>query len=174
MCTKDFVNICISNSTKNHFSNHDTSKYSEDELVKSFLKVLKAEYKMSIVEWNPSHNEYPRYMYLSGDKGILAYISFQYIESNEVYENKMGAQDTSTLIETLRVAYSQLDRPVFFLYFFNCKDRQGIFFETNEQIMNRLQSNMINERYYPVLDEMGDFNNLISIWKDLKKNSVRV
>lgn len=177
MCALDYIENCFSQSN-NQISFDIQSKeesFSEDEILEQFLIFIKKKMKFSIVNWEPTHKEYPSYMFLSGDKGILAYIDFKYVESNEPFSNSELACDSKMLLETLRSADSQLDRPVFFVYMLNYRDKQGIYFETNEQIKDRWFQNSYSSKYYvPVIDEMGDFNNLIAIWNDLKKNSVRV
>ena len=149
--------------------------FSEDEIIEQFLMYIKKKMKFSIIDWKPARKEYPSYVFLSGDKGILAYVDFKYIASNELFSDSELACDAKKLLKTLRSADSQLDRPVFFVYMLNCLDKQGIYFETNEQIKDRWFKNSYSSEYYiPVMDEMGDLNNLIAIWSDLKKNNVRV
>ena len=149
--------------------------FSKQEILEQFLMFIKKKMKFSIVNWEPTHKEYPSHMFLSSDKGILAYIDFKYIESKEPFSDATLACDSRRILETLRSADSKLDRPVFFVYMLNCCDKQGIFFETNEQIKDRWFNNpCASEHYIPVIDEMGDFKNLIAIWNDLKKNNVRV
>ena len=148
--------------------------FSEDDILEQFIIFIKKKMKFSIINWVPTRKEYPSHIFLSGDKGILAYVDFKYVESNENFSDLSLACDSKTLLETLRSADSQLDRPVFFVYILNYRDKQGIFFETNEQIKDRwFKSSCSSVHYIPVIDEMGDLNNLIAIWNDLKKNNVR-
>ena len=177
MSKLDYIENCYLRSN-NQISFDVKSKeesFSEDEVLEQFLMFIKRKMRFSIVNWEPTHKEYPSHMFLSGDKGILAYIDFKYVESKESFSDSELACDSKLLLETLRSADSQLDRPVFFVYMLNCRDKQGIYFETNEQIKDRWFKNACSSEYYiPVVDEMGDFNNLIAIWNDLKKNNVRV
>ena len=177
MGARDYIENCFLQSN-NQISFNVKSKeesFSETEILEQFLMFIKKKMKFSIVDWEPIHKEYPSHMFLSGDKGILAYVDFKYVESNEPFSDSELACDSKLLLETLRSADSQLDRPIFFVYMLNCYDKQGIYFETNEQIKDRWFKNSCSSEYYiPVVDEMGDFNNLITIWNDLKKNNVRV
>lgn len=177
MCAPDYIQMCFAQSD-NQLSFDMQSKnefFSETEILESFLMFIKKKMKFSIVNWEPPHKEYPSYMFLSGDKGILAYVDFKYAESDEKFSDSELACDSELLLETLRSADSQLDRPVFFVYILNYRDKQGIYFETNEQIKDRwFKKPHLSKNYVPVVDEMGDLDNLIEIWNDLKRNNVRV
>ena len=176
MCALDYIeNWFLQSSNQISFDMQSKEEsFSEDEILEQFLMFIKKKMKFSIVDWEPPHKEYPSHMFLSGDKSILAYVDFKYSESNNPFSDSELACDSKMLLETLRSADSQLDRPVFFVYMLNYRDKQGIFFETNEQIKDRWFKNSYSSKYYvPVVDEMGDFNNLITIWNDLKKNNVR-
>lgn len=177
MCALDYIENCFSQS-KNQSTFDVQSKeepFSQEEVLEQFLTFIKKKMKFSIVNWEPPHKEYPSHMFLSGDKGILAYVDFKYMESDDNFSEVELACDSKSLLDTLRSADSQLDRPIFFVYMLNYRNKQGIYFETNEQIKDRwFNSSYSSESYIPVIDEMGDFNNLITIWNDLKKNNVRV
>ena len=114
-------------------------------------------------------------MFLGGDRGILAYISFRYIHSPSSITSEDISWESKEVLKTVRVASSQLDRPVFYIYLINTADRIGIYFETDEQIRDRwLSTGFSSDIYTPVTAEMGDFQNLLSILLDLKRNSVKV
>ena len=177
MCASDYIENCFLQASKKAPLDflYANKAFSKEEVLEQFLLFIKRKLKFSIVKWEPSHKEYPSYMFLSGDKGILAYVDFKYIESEEKLSDTNLVCDSRMLLKTIRSADSQLDRPVFFVYIVNCKDKQGVFFETNEQIKDRWLNNFYPYKWYaPVIDEMGDINNLISLWTDLKKNNVRV
>lgn len=177
MCALDYIENCLlqSNNQKSFDVQSKEESFSENEILEQFLMLIKKKMKFSIVNWKPTHKEYPSHMFLNGDKGILAYVDFKYVESQEPFSASSLARDSKKLLETLRSADSQLDRPVFFVYMLNYPDKQGIYFETNEQIKDRWFKNLCSSEYYvPIIDEMGDFNNLIAIWNDLKKNNVRM
>lgn len=177
MCAMDYIENCFLQSSKQLSFNMQGKEdsFSEDEILEHFLIFIKKKLKFSVVDWEPPHKEYPSHMFLSGDKGILAYVDFKYMESDKQFSALELACASEMLLETLRSADSQLDRPVFFVYMLNYRDKQGIYFETNEQIKDRwFKTSYSSEYYIPVIEEMGDFNNLIDIWNDLKKNNVRV
>lgn len=177
MCALDYIENCFfqyNNQLSFDVQDREES-FSQDEILRQFLMFIKKKMKFSIVDWKPTHKEYPSYMFLSGDKGILAYVDFKYVESDEPFSDSDLACDSKMLLKTLCSADSQLDRPVFFVYILNYRDKQGIYFETNEQIKDRWFKSSYSSKYYiPDVDEMGDVNNLIAIWNDLKKNNVRV
>ncbi len=177
MCASDYIESCFSQlSDQCSFDVQYTDEsFSEDEILEQFLIFIKKKMKFSIVNWEPARTEYPSHMFLSGDKGILAYIEFKYAESKGNFSESLLACDSRLLLKKLRSAVSQLDRPIFFVYMLNCSDKRGIYFETNEQIKDRwFKNSCSSEIYIPVIDEMGDLSNLIEIWDDLKKNNVRV
>ena len=114
-------------------------------------------------------------MFLGSDRGILAYISFRYIYSHSGITPDDISWKSREVLKTVRTAFSQLDRPVFYIYLINTADCIGIYFETDEQIRNRwLSTDFSSDIYTPVTAEMGDFQNLLSILLDLKRNSVKV
>ena len=177
MCASDYIEQCFlqTNAQTSLVLTETEGSLSKEDVLSQFVFMMKKNMRFSIVGWDPVREEYPSHMLLSGDKGILAYVDFKYIESNENFSESHLSCDSGMLLKTLRVADSRLDRPVFFVYMLNCPDKQGIYFETNEQIKDRwFKTAYSSERYAPVVEEMGDFNNLIEIWNDLKKNNVRV
>ena len=111
-------------------------------------------------------------MFLGGDRGILAYVQFKIINhSTQTY-----ATDLNDMLKVVSCAESELDRPVFFVYIDEATD--SITFETNEQIKDRLyydeSSVDLKKRWYiPEKQDVGDFNNLIRVFSELKTQSVR-
>lgn len=177
MCASDYIENCFlrSNDRIDFDVRSKEKSLPEDEVLAQFLMYIKKKLKFSIISWDPPHKEYPSHIFLSGDKGILAYVDFKYVESNEPFSALLLTRDPKMLLKTLRSADSQLDRPVFFVYMLNCCDKQGIYFETSEQIKDRwLRNPCSSEHYIPIVEEMGDIHNLIAIWDDLKKNNVRI
>lgn len=157
------------------FITHDIiQNFSKEEICDQFINLIKKKLKLSIVSWKPSIKEYPHYILLNSDKGILAYVDFKYVFSNKNFSDMVIAYDMKPLLDTIRYAYSRLDRPIFFIYILNCKDKKGIFFETNEQIKDRWFNNLYTSSpYIPVFNEMGDLDNLIKIWNNFKKINIR-
>ena len=73
-------------------------------------------------------------------------------------------------------AYSDLDRPVFFIYIINALDKKIIYFETDEQIKDRLfndENSYTKDKktYIPDMNTLGTLNNLIEIFKALKTST---
>ena len=173
MTAFNFSGTHLQSTNKEMINLFENDSFTMNEIIDILLKYLKQKHKMSIVNWESASKGYPSYMFLSGDKGILAYIDFKYIKSNCKFSETNNLFSTDSLLETIRVADSQLDRPVFFVYILNCEDKQGIFFETNEQIKDRWFTNQYCQKEYsPILEEAGDMPNLISIFQALKQNGV--
>lgn len=122
---------------------------------------LKEKYKIKIEKWAPNKNYYPEYMFLGGDRGILAYIYF--LDNKKIL--------TADLVKKVSRAESELDRPVFFIR--NFKNLDTLFFETNDQIKNRLFYESIDKYYEPDMSSVGNYEEMISIFKKLKKDSVK-
>ena len=60
----------------------------------------------------------------------------------------------------------------------NYADQAGLYFETSDQIKDRLfhDTNCADQEkdlYYPDFSLMGGFDNLRNLWEDLKRNGVR-
>ena len=148
---------------------------SPEEVISSFIATLKSKQKINITKWEAPCAEYPEYMLLAGDRGILAYLNIKYIESDSLFQESYLTEDSRSTLGYITKSISHLDRPVFFVYIINTTNVNGVYFETNEQIKNRwLSANFNESTYTPIFDEMGDLSNLIAIFTDLKKNNVRV
>ncbi len=176
MSATDFIEKClVEHENPTLFSNSfDFCSLAECEIVDAFIRICQTNYKLNIVPWTPNNSAYPRYMLLGGDRGILAYIRFIYIESPATFAPKQLSIPSFPVLQTIAKAESHLDRPVFFIYFINVPDKCEMRFETNEQIKDRwLSSGFSSSVYCPVYEEMGDANNLLAMWNNLKKNSVR-
>ena len=145
-----------------------------DDCISQFIKDIKRENNISLINWKPKYRTYPKYLLLSGDKGILAYVDFYVIKLADNDLSKSIERDSISLINQIRIADSQLDRPIFFVYLIETRNEKFVLFETNEQIKDRWLTDGLNSLVYkPVVDEMGDLDNLISIWTSMKKSSVR-
>ncbi len=75
---------------------------------------------------------------------------------------------------------SELDRPVFYIHILDSEDHQDIYFETTEQIKDVIFSGNYDitqnegESYLcSQINCMGTFEELMTIFMDLKKNNVR-
>lgn len=176
MNTQSFVYKCFSlNNDALQSILFEDENFEEANLIPCIIDFLKKQYKFNVCKWESQNQYYPQYMFLGGDKGILAYIVFQYYSGNTFSENdiKMPLNDT---IKMVSYAESRLDRPVFFIKIFNYKDKVEVLFETSEQIKDRLwneEKATIEDYYLPDILTMGDFANLKYLWDDLKKNSVK-
>lgn len=128
--------------------------------IEKFIDLIKEKYNFKIEKWQPHKSYYPEYMFLGGDRGILAYIFF-------LNYNYVSLAEITTKVSR---AESELDRPVFFIHLGEILS--DLYFETNEQIKDRLLNNYTQTDYMADMNTVGDFNCLISIMKDLKENSV--
>ena len=176
MSGQEFISFCCSPTMQLPLVMDNADICTSDTgIIDYFIQYMKTKYKINIVAWEPSSCAYPNYMFLGGDRGILAYISFRYIHSPSSITSEDISWESKEVLKTVCVASSQLDRPVFYIYLINTADRIGIYFETDEQIRDRwLSTGFSSDIYTPVTAEMGDFQNLLSILLDLKRNSVKV
>lgn len=170
MNTTNFIEACF---TQNALI-AENSPLTESDVISSLLSVFRSKYKCNIVSWDPTNPAYPTYMFLGGDRGILAYVQFNYVFSNDCFTPDLLRMNSISVMQTIAKADSHLDRPVFFIHLINTADKTALLFETNEQIKDRWhQTNFSSDTYIPVVEEMGTVDNLLEIWTDLKKNSVR-
>ena len=176
MNEQDFISFCCSSAVRIPLreDNGDIGAC-KTPLEDCFVRHMKAQYRINIVKWEPSSSFYPSYMFLGGDKGILAYLCFRHVQSfSDLSPNDLGS-NSRDILRTVRAASSQLDRPVLYVYFIDTADYTGIYFETDEQIRDRwLSTDFSGDVYVPVMSEMGDFQNLLSLLLDLKRNNVKV
>ena len=158
--------------TQTYFENNSFAFI--DNCILQFIKKIKMENNISLINWEPKNKNYPEYLLLSGDKGILAYVDFYVIKLLDDDLSKSLETDSFTLLNQILIADTQLDRPIFFVYIIETKNKKHVLFETNEQIKDRwLADGLHSPVYTPIVDEMGDLDNLISIWTSMKKSSAR-
>lgn len=144
-------------------------------MVDCIINYLKKRFKYSVCKWEAPNKYYPNYMFLGGDKGILAYVVFQYY-SGDNYSQDCLYMPLNDTIKMVSYAESRLDRPIFYLKIFNFEDKKLVLFETSDQIKHRLwndENSVIENNYIPDISTMGDISNLKFIWDDLKRNSVK-
>lgn len=146
---------------------------------------LKKKKRLNVVQWKPNNVNYPKFMLLGTDKGILAYIEFFYhCLDIEVDDTTVGHAGICHSMENLKIRLalvdSDLDRPVFYVHIIDYPNQKGVFFETTEMIKNNIflnskcvYSRSAGDLYFSDISEMGDFNELIYIFEDLKKNNVK-
>lgn len=161
---------------------NETKNDAAGGLISSWLKKKK---RLNVVQWEPNNINYPKFMLLGTDKGILAYIEFFYHKSDaDVSDDIVGQNGICHLLSDLRTRVSlvdsDLDRPVFYVHVVDYKNQKGIFFETTEMIKNNIfeKTKSVYEDspidlYFSQLSEMGDFEELVRIFEDLKKNNVK-
>lgn len=146
---------------------------------------FKKKRRLNVVQWKPNNDKYPRFMLLGTDKGILAYIEFFFHQSKKATDDvtvcRMGiCHLMDDLKKRLPLVDSDLDRPTFYVHVLNYPCQKGIYFETTEMIKNNIfeKSDCIyngktRHLYFSNIDEMGDFEELVSMFEDLKKNNVK-
>lgn len=142
------------------------------------IAFVKTKCRLNIVEWEPIKADYPAYILLGPDKGILAYINFDVASPKN---NLYLLHKYEKLLDKLRLAVSDLDRPVFNIYQLQEANEKNIYFETYEQIIDilfheptRIKKDDKGDKYfYSDIKEMGCINELLNIFLDLKKNNVR-
>ena len=156
-----------------------------DEVGRIISGWLKKKKGLNVVQWEPNKPDYPKFMLLGTDRGILAYIEFFYHKSDEIVSDDIVGQAgichiLNDLRKRLSLIDSDLDRPVFYVHVVDYKNQKGIFFETTEMIKNNIfeKTESIYEDfpidlYFSKISEMGDFEELISIFENLKKNNVK-
>lgn len=156
-----------------------------DEIGTCIAAWLKKKKRLNVVQWEPSNENYPKFMLLGTDKGILAYIEFFYHTSDiSVDDATVGRMGICHLMKDLRARLplvdSDLDRPVFYVHFLDYPNQKGIFFETTEMIKNNIFENTkcvyINnssDLYFSDISEMGEFEELVCMFEELKRNNVK-
>lgn len=155
------------------------SSENNEKIIDKLISKMKKKDKINIVKWQPTKQEYPEYMLLSGDKGILAYINFYVVKDQELKE---FVHDYNNLARRLSLAISDLDRPVFNIYYQTADENERIFFETYEQIRDiiynnstRIEKNYSGKRIFKSNKlEMGFQDELMNMFLDMKRNGVRV
>lgn len=143
-----------------------------EEIAAEFRAYVKKTFQYNLCEWEPASQYAPRYMLLGGDRGILAYVALRYAQGSQ-FKSRDLAMPLKDAIKMVSHAESRLDRPIFFLYLLDYDDRTCLYFETSEQIKDRLFrdrscANEKENRYYPDVSLMGGFANLKRIWDELK------
>lgn len=165
--------------------NNIANVYKNEKVGDAFSEFLKKKYRLNVIKWEPNKNDYPRFMLLGTDKGILAYVEPFYHHSLEIVEDETYYEygisyEINDLIRKVSLTYSDLDRPTFYIHFVDYPYLKGIYFETTEQIIDCLFGERnpvisLNDRkyYFSSISEMGEFEELIEIFYDLKKNNVQ-
>lgn len=147
----------------------------DSSLVDNFNKGLSKFFRLRITKWEPNKEEYPQYMFLAGDRGILAYVDFIEISCTAKFDETSLNRDLEKIKDQVKYAYSDLDRPIFFIYLISCSDYEDILFETSDQIRDKLLNDKKSlgwnkGKYIPNKHQMGDLKNLVEIFRDMRQN----
>lgn len=166
-----------------------------------FIDYFKTQ-RINIIRADLKNRRYPDLLILDSSKEIIGYIELKYHASpflltwkmrpgRECYEGSLTL-DKKKVSEQLKIIYSELDRPVFFVHWVDFPCTKGIFFQTSEQLHDILLKGTDEyyrkqregdfeerkdgsvkkvgyfEKFYPSLTEMGNFEELIKIINDNK------
>lgn len=143
---------------------------------------MQKKYGLKIVRWEPNKTDYPVFMFLGGDRGILSYVEFFYHNADTELDHETISKfaichNVKDAVSRISLVDSELDRPVFYVHIINYANAKGIFYETADTIKNDLLEKKKlskDDRYYfPGIKEMGTLSELIDVLKDLKKNNVK-
>lgn len=160
-----------------HSCSEKISGNNTEKLIAELCTYLKKKFKYNICPWETNNRYYPGYMLLGGDKGILAYICFNYYETEDD-ENLEICYPLSDTVKMISYAGSRLDRPVFIIDIINKNGEPLLLFETNEQIKDRIyyvpdSYDKGKDLYYADIETMGDIDGLKRIFDGLYRNSVK-
>lgn len=143
---------------------------------------MQKKYGLKIVRWDPNKADYPIFMFLGGDRGILSYVEFFYHNSDTALDQETISKfaichNVKDSVSRISLVDAELDRPVFYVHIINYANAKGIFYETADTIKNDLlekrKLSKDNQYYFPGIKEMGTLSELIEVLKDLKKNNVK-
>ncbi len=153
---------------------NETCSWDEQTLIDAFILYVKKHWKMNLCPWESSTPSDPGYLFLGGDRGILAYVVFRFWQGSP-WEKPDLSWPLQPLIKQVTSAFSRLDRPIFYLYFLSDQQGPQLLFETDEQIKDRLFHDETcldptKSRYLPDCFFMGDASNLHTLWNLLKSS----
>jgi len=125
-------------------------------------------HKILIVSAAYEDRLYPELLILDRTRNIFGYICIQqYPSDNDDSISRMEFDNITR--KRIQICYSELDRPVFFLYVFTEKNNSGIHFLTSEQIQDILLEKIENNEYtpfFPNKEMMGELDELVHIIKN--------
>lgn len=166
-----------------------------EEIFIDYMKTL----GINIIRADLKDRRYPDLMILDSSKEIIGYIELKYHGApfvmtykmrpgRECYEGSITL-DKEKIIKQLKIIFSELDRPVFFVHWVDFPCLKGIFHQTSEQLQELLLSGAeeyyrkhkegdfeekkdgtikkvgYTEKIYPSILEMENFEDLINIIK---------
>lgn len=168
MNADEFIGYILKGSNNITHIDNDGINFDDNDLISKFCQMLQKKYKLKLEKWTPNKKYYPNYMFLSGDRGILAYVSIRVVRN----ARNASFYNLSEIIHLVSKADSELDRPVFVITFVCDKKDKYFFFETNEEIKDRIfndKTTCINNEYRIDKNCTGEINNFIEILKNIKK-----
>ena len=107
---------------------------------------------------------YPEITILDRTRNIYGYIVIRELKEEKEHSNNKEKY-LERLLKEIRIAYSELDRPVYYVYWFYSATGELILkFQTSEQIhdvlIKRLENNLTTP-FVPQDSEMGEFDEMI-------------
>jgi hypothetical protein len=159
-----------------------------------FIDYFKTQ-SINIVRADLKDRRYPDLLILDRSKEIIGYIELKYHASpfllayrmrpgRECYEGSLTL-DKEKVAKQLKIIFSELDRPVFYVHWVDFPCMKGIFYQTSEQLHEILLAGSdeyyrktregdfverkdgtvkkvgYSEKFYPSIIEMGSFEELI-------------
>jgi len=166
-----------------------------------FIEFFKTQ-SINIVRADLKNRRYPDLLILDSSKEIIGYIELKYHAApfvwafkkrpgRECYEGSLTL-DKEKVAKQLKIIFSELDRPVFYVHWVDFPCMKGIFYQTSEQLHDILLKGSdeyyrkaregdfverkdgtvkkvgYGEKIYPSLTEMGSFEELIKTINDNK------
>lgn len=166
-----------------------------------FIEYIKTQ-GISIIRADLKNRRYPDLLILDSSKEIIGYIELKYHAApflltwkirpgRECYEGSLTL-DKEKVVKQLKIIFSELDRPVFYVHWVDFPCMKGIFFQTSEQLHEILLNGFdeyyrksregdfvqredgtikkvgYSEKFYPSITEMGSFEELINTIKSSK------
>jgi hypothetical protein len=166
-----------------------------------FIDYLKTQ-GINIIRADLKDRRYPDLLILDSSKEIIGYIelknhaspfllTYRMRPGRECYEGSLTL-DKEKISKQLKIIFSELDRPVFYVHWVDFPCNKGIFYQTSEQLHEILLAGSdeyyrktregdfeerkdgtikkvgYSEKFYPSLTEMGSFEELIKTINDNK------
>jgi hypothetical protein len=166
-----------------------------------FIDYFKTQ-SINVVRADLKNRRYPDLLILDRSKEIIGYIELKYHASpflltwkmrpgRECYEGSLTL-DKEKVSKQLKIIFSELDRPVFFVHWVDFPCMKGILYQTSEQLHEILlqgsdeyyrkqrEGDFVErkdgtvkkvgyfEKFYPSITEMGNFEELIKTINDNK------
>ncbi len=163
-----------------------------------FIDYLKIQ-GINIIRADLKDRRYPDLLILDSSKEIIGYIELKYHGSpflltwklrpgRECYEGSLTL-DKEKVVKQLKIIFSELDRPVFFVHWVDFPCTKGVFFQTSGQLHDILLRGSdeyyrkqregdfeerkdgsikkvgYREKFYPSITEMGNFEELTRLIK---------